>query len=398
MAISAQELTMQLLIGWLILLLSLAGHTELWVLAVNRSHALPIKAYKLRKFRTVHDIAIVVFPLVLLLGTGFGESSLLRGGSWTQQPAWFQWILGIAIAGCIPLTIAILRWHFVRHGQFHKALSREITSAVSVRGNSARGRARTLTKFWPWNEYCQIEFNQKRVDLTPRRLRPNDSSELVRILHLSDLHFIGCPGSDFYRCAVELALKQPIDLIVFTGDLIDEPDLLAEAIEILRPLTSHAPCVFILGNHDWRYEFEQIRDDVEKSGWKCVTVQPLLTTVRGHRMLIAGSEMPWMREHPPAVTESGCDINLLLSHSPDQFKLARQLGYDLMLSGHTHGGQVVLPLIGPVYSPSLYGVSYAAGLFDLGSMTLHVSRGLGAKDPMRWRCRPEMTVLEVVVN
>ncbi|MFO0979872.1 MAG: metallophosphoesterase [Planctomycetaceae bacterium] len=389
---------MQLLIGWLILLLSIAGHTELWVLAVNRSHALPIRAYKLRKFRTLHDIAVGAFPFVLLFGTGIGETSLLRGGSWAQQPGWFQWILGFTIAGCIPLTIGILRWHFVRHGQFHRAEQREIVSAVAMKGEAARGRTRTLTKVWPWNEYCQIEVNRKRVALSPKRLRPKDSSDTVRILHLSDLHFIGCPGNDFYRSAVELALKQPVDLIVFTGDLIDEPSLLPDAIEILRPLTAHAPCVFILGNHDWRYEFEQIRAEVEKSGWKCVTDEPLLTTIRGHRLLIAGSEMPWMREHPPGAAESGCDLNLLLSHSPDQFRLARHLGYDLMLSGHTHGGQVVLPLIGPVYSPSLYGVSFVAGLFELGSLTLHVSRGLGAKDPLRWRCRPEMTILEVVIG
>lgn len=388
----------QVLIGWLILLLSIAGHTELWVLAVNRSHALRIRAYKLRKFRSVHDAAIIVFPFILILGTGFGPTSLLRGGAWTEQSIWLQWLIIVTSCGCIPLGIGILRWQLLRRRQFRHASDRRVVSAVNQMGESAKGRSRTLTRVWPWNEYCHVDVNRKPVILHPRRLRPRGSSESLRILHLSDLHFIGCPGDDYYRCVVEEALREPVDLVVFTGDLIDEPDLLARAIEILQPLTSHAPSVFILGNHDWRYEFEQIRDAVEASGWKCVTDQPLLTTIRGHRVLIAGSEMPWMRNHPPEVVESGCDLNLLLSHSPDQFRLARRLGYDLMLSGHTHGGQVVLPVIGPVYSPSLFGVSLAAGLFPMGSLTLHVSRGLGAKDPLRWNCMPELTVLEVTID
>jgi hypothetical protein len=55
----------------------------------------------------------------------------------------------------------------------------------------------------------------------------------------------------------------------------------------------------------------------------------------------------------------------------------------------------VLPLIGPVYSPSIYGVSYVSGLFQVGTLSMHVSRGIGAKDPLRWRCCPELTCLEV---
>jgi predicted MPP superfamily phosphohydrolase len=68
-----------------------------------------------------------------------------------------------------------------------------------------------------------------------------------------------------------------------------------------------------------------------------------------------------------------------------------------MLSGHTHGGQVVLPVVGPVYSPSLHGVKYASGLFRYPECTLHVSRGLGSKDPLRWNCTPELTWLQIEI-
>jgi uncharacterized protein len=95
------------------------------------------------------------------------------------------------------------------------------------------------------------------------------------------------------------------------------------------------------------------------------------------------------------VRDSFCDLTILLSHSPDQLTQAQKLGYDLMLAGHTHGGQVVLPVVGPVFSPSRYGVALASGLFLGQPTTLHVSRGLGAKDPIRWNCTPELTVLQV---
>ena len=98
---------------------------------------------------------------------------------------------------------------------------------------------------------------------------------------------------------------------------------------------------------------------------------------------------------PPVIGVSRCDLSVLISHSPDQHSFAGRFGYDLMVAGHTHGGQVVLPLIGPVYSPSLFGVSFVSGLFRMGTLTVHVTRGIGAKDPLRWNCCPELTCLEV---
>lgn len=64
-----------------------------------------------------------------------------------------------------------------------------------------------------------------------------------------------------------------------------------------------------------------------------------------------------------------------------------------MLAGHNHGGQICLPLIGPVYSPSRYGVKYAGGTFREGHAVMHVSRGVSAKRPLRWNCPPEITRL-----
>lgn len=388
---------MQQLTGWSIFLLSCIGHTELWVMIVNRSFALPVKATHLRKFRSLHDLAIVVFPWLLLWNCGLGRRGLLVGGLFSEQTAFWRTTLVITLLGTIPWFLGILRWQWKRRFEFYKVSTREVFDVAAIARqrtvlSNVRGSRWHPSIVWPWNEILTLEVNVKEI------LTNNPQATLrrpLRIAHFSDLHFIDCPGPDFYRFMVEKVLELNADAIVFTGDLIDKPELLTTAVEILRPLTRVAPCFFILGNHDWRYDYEHFRATLAASGWTCVTGSHERMQLADRTVLFAGSELPWIGIAPPAVTHAGVDLRILLSHSPDQFRFAQKSGYDVMLSGHTHGGQVVLPVIGPVYAPSIYGVSFAAGLFRLDNLALHVSRGIGAKDPLRWRCRPELTCLEI---
>jgi predicted MPP superfamily phosphohydrolase len=391
---------MQQLTGWFLFLLSVAGHTEWWVVAVNRSHATPIRPQWLRKFRALHDISVLGYPILLLWILGFEEKSLLMGGPFSEQPPYVRILLWATMAGCIPLLMGIFRWHFLRHSKFHSVDSRKrhdvaLQATTDAELKDVKGPRRHPSQWWPWNEIYHLEVNTKSIH-PPRRMIEHASSRTpIRIVHLSDMHVIGCPGERYYRFVVSQAAAMRADAYVFTGDLIDEMNLLSSAIEILRPLTELAPCYFILGNHDWKYDFVRVRSELCAAGWRCVTGTAEIVSLKGRQILLAGSERPWMGELPPIVAEAGCDLSILLSHSPDQLRFAQRCGYDVMLSGHTHGGQVVLPLIGPVYSPSIYGVSFVSGLFQIGDLVMHVSRGIGAKDPMRWRCCPELTCLEV---
>ena len=84
----------------------------------------------------------------------------------------------------------------------------------------------------------------------------------------------------------------------------------------------------------------------------------------------------------------------MLAHTPDVIRDAARLDVDLMLSGHTHGGQIRLPLLGATVVPSRYGHRYAAGEFHVEGTTLYVSRGLGTvRFPIRFLCRPELALL-----
>lgn len=387
---------MNLLYGWLWVLASVIGNAEFWVILVNRSHALAVHHRRLKLMRRMHDLAVPGWPLLLLWLTGTGPDSLLRGGGLWEQSLWTRRLVLFTSLWCSTLIMQTVVWQRRQKKQARFGSPGQQFDVVAATGDvSVRGTPGLLARVWPGNEYCRLECNIKRATVTPHRQRLQKPAAMLRILHLSDLHFIGTPGTAYYEFVVRTAMQQQADLILFSGDLIDRPELLDAAVRTLQPLTSLAPCCFVLGNHDWRYDFEEVRRRLQASGWRSVAGSVEIFLLKDRHIAIGGSERPWMGAEPVLVANSLCDLTILLSHSPDQLPAAQRLGYDLLLAGHTHGGQVVLPVVGPVFSPSRYGVALASGLFQGAPTTVHVSRGIGAKDPIRWNCTPELTVLEV---
>jgi hypothetical protein len=120
--------------------------------------------------------------------------------------------------------------------------------------------------------------------------------------------------------------------------------------------------------------------------------------VNGTPILLAGNELPWfapaadMSVVPRELSDSR-PFRVAVAHSPDQFPWARTHDFDLMLAGHTHGGQIRFPFVGPVFSPSHHGVRYSAGTFYEPPTLLHVSRGLSGTRPLRFNCPPELARL-----
>ncbi len=108
--------------------------------------------------------------------------------------------------------------------------------------------------------------------------------------------------------------------------------------------------------------------------------------------------MPWLGPLPDLSTCPGGEgddwpLRVLLAHTPDQWPWAVQNDFDLMLAGHTHGGQVCLPLVGPIFCPSNAGVEMASGVFYKLPTVIHVTRGVSGEFPLRWNCPPEVANL-----
>ena len=91
----------------------------------------------------------------------------------------------------------------------------------------------------------------------------------------------------------------------------------------------------------------------------------------------------------------GGPLRIALAHSPDQLAWAQAGQFDLMLAGHTHGGQIRLPWIGPIFTPSRMGVLHSSGLFNAPPTVLHVTRGVSGLLPLRLNCPPEMAHLRL---
>lgn len=243
---------------------------------------------------------------------------------------------------------------------------------------------------------ARLPGNQVRtLELTVKTLRlPHLPSawDGLSILHLSDFHFYGSPARAYFEKVLEQAAAWKPDVVALTGDYVDGPAYHGW-LEILERLAPGAVRLAILGNHDQWYEPERIRARLKEMGYRVVVNGWEVVEIRSQPMVVIGTEYPWER---PAPDLSGCcnDIfRLCLSHTPDNIRWAQRHKIDLMLSGHVHGGQIRLPVIGSVVVPSLYGRRYDCGVFQEGGMLLHVSRGLSGKHPLRYGCRPEATLL-----
>ena len=229
----------------------------------------------------------------------------------------------------------------------------------------------------------------------------------VKLLHLSDLHASWEVSLDFIAKAIRLGLAWKPDLIALTGDFIhwrwEDVDAYAK---VLSALPAAAPTFACLGNHDggaWAgssrgYADTRVVREVLARG----RVELLHNTQRKAR--IAGQELTlvgvgdwWADETDPAsafaeTTGTRPALTVLLSHNPDSKTALRPWPWDVMLCGHTHGGQFRLPFIGTPFAP-VEDKRYVEGLHRWEGRWLHITKGVGNLHGLRFNCRPEISLL-----
>jgi uncharacterized protein len=254
-----------------------------------------------------------------------------------------------------------------------------------------------------------------RLDILPA----GEEDRLV-VLHLSDLHM--APNDE--RLRRFLAALPAADIVVVTGDIVGEPTGVEFVVEALRPVRGRLASLFVLGSNDlyaprpmnplhyfvrrrrlprWPRVRGRPKDLVrllEADGW--VHLKNRKYERPGTPVEIVGLDDPHIHRGDIRVAGRTAPANfgLAVVHSPDPAPELVALGYDLVLAGHTHGGQVRLPIVGAIVTNCSIPNRMARGLFRLGPGHLHVSAGLGTSKyaPFRLFCRPEATLLELTAG
>ena len=249
-----------------------------------------------------------------------------------------------------------------------------------------------------------VEPGRLSVETVPMKLsRLTPAFFGMRIAQISDIHMGGWMTSERLQHVVEQVTKQKPDILFLTGDFLLGHEFTAstetnlqELIDVLSPLTRTIPSFGILGNHDYWTDANAVREML-----KACSITELSNSVfglsRGSEILhICGVDDIWegaarLDEVTRQLTDDSAAI--LLAHEPDFADVSASTNrFDLQVSGHSHGGQVVFPLLGPLVLPRL-GRKYPAGLYQVGNMYQYTNRGVGmARLPVRFNCPPEITL------
>jgi predicted MPP superfamily phosphohydrolase len=228
----------------------------------------------------------------------------------------------------------------------------------------------------------------------------------LTIVQMSDFHYDPHFSIRPMEAAVRMSNELEPDLVVLTGDFVTMPVLggiesarhaaqqAVPCAEVLRDLRARSGVFAALGNHDEFADARIVSRTLSQAGFQVFNNTAVPLERQRQRLWLAG-----VRDVLTGKADLGLTLRnipagepvVLLAHEPDFADTVVRYPVDLQLSGHSHGGQVCLPLVGPLYLPEM-GEKYPSGLRQLGSLTLYTNVGIGTiRIPARWNCPPEVT-------
>lgn len=262
------------------------------------------------------------------------------------------------------------------------------TFATAGMGVGGYAYARDVEPRW-------VEVNPLTLQLP--RLTPDFNG--YRLVQISDIHMGTGMTSDHLAYIVDLVNAQTPDAVAITGDFVTHGDLgplMPALIAPLRRLQAADGIFAVLGNHDHWTDPNAIRAMLVQSGVRDLSNGVHTLSRGGESLHLAGVDDYWERQDKlddvlAALPADGAA--LLLAHEPDYADISAATGrFDLQISGHSHGGQFVIPFVGPPVVPT-YAEKYPLGRYQVGDMIQYTNRGVGTINPaLRFNCRPEITV------
>lgn len=243
-------------------------------------------------------------------------------------------------------------------------------------------------------------FDINEVNLELSRLPPEFDG--YRIVQLSDFHIGTWLTIDKLRSTINPVNKLNADLLVFTGDFISHSpeNFMSEIAETLAEFKAKDAKVYILGNHDHWTDPQYIRSTLAMTGF--IELSNAIYNIKRDESYISIAGVDDYMVEADRLDEillqlpNDSKCCLLLAHEPDFADYSSLSGkFDLQLSGHSHGGQIVLPSLGPIYLPR-YARKYPSGLYKVNDMYVYTNGGLGtAEIQFRYNTRAEITVFTV---
>lgn len=264
-----------------------------------------------------------------------------------------------------------------------------------------------------------IERRAYRLVRRDVAILPAHGPRTLRVLHLSDLHFVRGDR----RKARFLAALPEADVTVVTGDFLAEPEAVDLAVDAVRSTRGRLASWFVLGSNDYyaprpinpfayflggsnrrsrrarRGPWTALVGALEDDGWVDLRNDRFQVDLDGLPLEVLGLDDAHIRRQDLRLAPRRAPerFGMAVMHSPDSAPEAVACGYGFVVAGHTHGGQVRLPLIGALITNSHLPRRMASGLVRFGNAFVHVSPGLGTSKfaPFRFFCPPEATLLEL---
>jgi uncharacterized protein len=364
------------------------GHACLLTAALNYLYGCPLPKWLLVPYRYATGAAILAFPL--LLASALDYRLTVPDPSVTDP--WGRAVLAYAVVcllfGAVVFPIiTVLR--LTRKNP--PAVIEERSEVVDLRkqvGPAVLGGGK-----WKWAAHLPLNgcFNVEFTELTLAVPGLPAAWDGLTILLVSDVHLYGSPGRPFFEAVFDrLAAGPTPDLAVLAGDYVDTDKHYDWIAPLAGKLTATSGKFAVLGNHDMAHGPDRIRAELAKGGFDVLGNGWREVTVRGERCVMVGHEGPWFSPGPDLRGAPEGVFRLCVSHTPDNFYWGQRNRVGLMLCGHVHGGQIRVPVVGSIFVPSVYGRRFDMGVFEGNGTVMAVGRGLSGKEPLRYRCRPQV--------
>lgn len=246
------------------------------------------------------------------------------------------------------------------------------------------------------------------INIVKYNLKSNKISKDIKVAIVSDLHSCSY-GKNQYKLINKLNKEKP-DIVLMPGDIVDDVLPILKAEEFLSVISKQYPCYYTSGNHEvWSEDLDNIKSLIKKYGIVVLEGTSSTININGNKLNILGVDDPEIGYDKFIKQVEDCNSNInnnnfsiLLSHRPELIGIYKQYNFDLIVSGHAHGGQWRIPfLLNGLLAPNQgFFPKYAGGIYSINNSTLVVSRGLAKESTKIPRIfnRPEIVIININGN